>query len=216
MKLYSTLYNTLFNYVILTSKIYNIDETHSLKHSMDVFYFANKLYETELNKNHYLLNQKIIIDTSAILHDMCDKKYVNEEIGINRIKNYMNSFIEEKDLNVTLKIISTMSYSTVMKNGFPDLGEYQLAYNIVREADLLASYDYERCIMYQIYKNNDSYIDAANIAKKLFDDRVFRYNKDNLFKLDYSKKLSLELHMNALKKINLLDRALLRNYNKDE
>jgi hypothetical protein len=183
---------------------------------MDVFYFANKLYETELNKNHYLLNQKIIIDTSAILHDMCDKKYVNEEIGINRIKDYMNPFIEEKDLNITLEIISTISYTTVMKNGFPDLGEYQLAYNIVREADLLASYDYERCIMYQIYKNNNSYIDAVNIAKKLFDDRVFRYNKDNLFKLDYSKKLSLELHMNALKKINLLDRALLRNYNKDE
>ena len=216
MKLYYSLYNTLFNYVILTSKIYNIDETHSLKHSMDVFYFANKLYETELNKNHYLLNQKIIIDTSAILHDMCDKKYVNEEIGINRIKDYMNPFIEEKDLNITLEIISTISYTTVMKNGFPDLGEYQLAYNIVREADLLASYDYERCIMYQIYKNNNSYIDAVNIAKKLFDDRVFRYNKDNLFKLDYSKKLSLELHMNALKKINLLDRALLRNYNKDE
>ena len=216
MKLYSNLYNTLFNYVILTSKLYNIDETHSLKHSMDVFYFANKLYETELNKNHYLLNQKIIIDTGAILHDMCDKKYVNEEIGINRIKDYMNSFIEEKDLNITLKIISTISYSTVMKNGFPDLGEYQLAYDIVREADLLASYDYERCIMYQIYKNNNSYTESVNIAKKLFEERMFKYNKDNLFKLDYSKKLSLELHMNALKKINLIDRALLINYNKDE
>lgn len=212
MKLYLPLYNTLFNYVILTSKIYNIDETHSLKHSMDVFYYANKLYESELIKKPYLIDQKIIIDTSAILHDMCDKKYINEKIGIEQIKNYFSPYILENDLDIVLKIISTISYSKVIKNGFPDLNEYQTAYNIVREADLLASYDYERCIMYQIYKNNNSYTEAVILSKKLFEERMFKYNKNNLFKLDYSKKLSVELHMDALKKMNLIDRALLRDY----
>ena len=46
-----------------------------------------------------------------------------------------------------------MSYSKVNKNGFPELGNYQLCYNIVREADLLASYNIDRCIIYQMIKN---------------------------------------------------------------
>ena len=38
-----------------------------------------------------------------------------------------------------------------LKNGFPDMGEYQTAYNIVREADLLCAYDFDRCMIYQMY-----------------------------------------------------------------
>lgn len=208
MKLYSTLYNSLYNFVILTSKLYKIDESHALKHSMDVFYLSNKLYESELKQNPQLQEQKLIIDSSAILHDMCDKKYIDQKEGLNRIKNHMVDVIPSNDLNVILEIISTMSYSTVKKNGFPNLNEYQMAYDIVREADLLTSYDYERSIIYNMYKNNESYIDSIQSAKDLFRRRVFKYNRDNLFKLEHSKKLSSELYIESLRKINLIDRSI--------
>lgn len=208
MKLYSTLYNSLYNFVILTSKLYKIDESHALKHSMDVFYLSNKLYESELKQNPQLQEQKLIIDSSAILHDMCDKKYIDQKEGLNRIKNHMVDVIPINDLNVILEIISTMSYSTVKKNGFPNLNEYQMAYDIVREADLLTSYDYERSIIYNMYRNNESYIDSIQSAKDLFRRRVFKYNRDNLFKLEYSKKLSSELYIESLRKINLIDRSI--------
>jgi hypothetical protein len=45
-------------------------------------------------------------------------------------------------------IISKMSYSKVKSNGFPCIGPFQTAYNIVREADLLSDYDFYRCIIY--------------------------------------------------------------------
>ena len=200
--------NYLFNFVILTSKLFNIDESHAVKHSMDVYYFSNKIYESELLNNSFLIEQKKIIDTSAILHDMCDKKYMNEQFGLERISEYMKDKITDEELDISLKIISTMSYSTIKKNGFPDHGKYQLAYNIVREADLLASYDFDRCIIYQMLKNNDNYFDAFFNAKELFEKRVFTYNSDKLFSTNYSKNLSLKLHKTSLKRIKNLMRFI--------
>lgn len=205
------LYNYLFNFVVTTSKLFQIDESHALKHSMDVFYFSNRIYRSELPKNPYLKKHKNIIDTSAILHDMCDKKYMNETMGIERIKEYMKDKITKEELDITLKIISTMSYSTVKKNGFPNLGEYQLAYNIVREADLLASYDFDRCIMYQMLKNNENYENSYKDAKELFEKRVFKYNHDNLFITDYSKNISNRLHKSALRRINNIHHFFKKN-----
>ena len=55
------LLNIGFQYVIETSKLYNIDESHALKHSMEVFHLANKIYDSEVIINPYLLEQKEII-----------------------------------------------------------------------------------------------------------------------------------------------------------
>jgi len=65
--------------------------------------------------------------------------------------------MSSSDLEIIGKIIGTMSYSKVKANGYPELGEYQLAYHIVREADLLAAYDIDRCIIYTMYRDNCEY-----------------------------------------------------------
>jgi HD superfamily phosphodiesterase len=199
-----SLINTLFNFVLLTSKNYNIDESHGIKHSMDVQYYASKLYECELPLNPQLLKQDNIIFTSAIIHDMCDKKYMDEKEGINNIKDFLNDKLKEDEINAVLDIISTMSYSTVKKKGFPNLGEYQHAYHIVREADLLASYDLDRCIIYQMLKSKSNYEDSIKIAIDLFENRVFKYNNEKLFTTKYGKLMSNELHKASIKRINTL------------
>lgn len=200
------LYSYLFKFVVLTCKLFDIDESHGLKHSMDVFYFSNKIYESELLKNPNLIKYKNIIDTSAILHDMCDKKYLDEDKGIKRINDYMSDKISDEELNVSIKIMKTMSYSKVKRDGFPNLNEYQFAYNIVREADLLSSYDFDRCMIYQMLKNKDDYEKSFKDATILFDKRVFRYIDDKLFTFDYSKNLALRLHMDAQKRILFLNK----------
>lgn len=199
-----TLINALFDFVLLTTNKYKIDESHAMKHSMDVHYYALKLYEHELPLNPKLLKQDNIIFTSAIIHDMCDKKYMDEKEGINNIKEFLDDKLEEVEVNAVLDIISTMSYSTVKKKGFPDLGDYQHAYHIVREADLLASYDLDRCIIYQIIKNNDNYETSFKIAVDLFENRVFKYIDEKLFTTHYGKLLSKKLHIESLKRINFL------------
>jgi HD superfamily phosphodiesterase len=197
----STIVNAAFNFVIFTSKKYNIDESHSLKHSIDVFNFANKIYNSEVRKSPFLQEQKDIIHVSAILHDMCDKKYMNEGDGVVNINKYMETYMPQTELKVVSDIISTMSYSKVRKSGYPNLGEYQLAYNIVREADLLSAYDVDRCLIYQLMHENYTYSDSLKLVYDLFENRVLKYREDKLFITNYSKSKSYDLHTKALEDI---------------
>jgi HD superfamily phosphodiesterase len=207
MKMYNlaTIINQAFKLVIQISKIHNIDESHSLKHSMEVFNMANKIYNSEVEINEYLKDQKDIICVSAILHDMCDKKYMDEKQGIIDIKEYMKPYLCEEKLDAITDIISTMSYSTVKKNGYPDLKEYQLSYHIVREADLLSAYDFDRCVIYGMMVSKYDYFESVKRAKQLFNDRVFNYIKDDLFITNYSRELSMQLHNNAITNLSELD-----------
>ena len=208
--------NAAFNYVILTSKNYNIDESHALKHSIEVFNYANKIYDSEIEKNVLLVPQKEIIQVSAILHDMCDKKYMDEKVGIERIDNFikteLKTEINNTELDIIKKIISTMSYSTIKKYGFPDLQEYQLSYNIVREADLLTSYDFDRCIIYNMIKNNNNYEESFQDALNVFENRVFKYHDDNLFFTNYGLIESQRLKIDAINRIKVLKNILRYNF----
>lgn len=195
------LINAGFKYVVETSKLYNIDESHALKHSMEVYGLAKKIYDSEQLKTPHLEQQQSIIFMAAIGHDMCDKKYMDENEGIEKYKNYLSEYMSASELEIMGQIIGTMSYSKVKLNGFPKLGEYQTAYHIVREADLMAAYDIDRCIIYTMYRDNCSYTDALKIAVELFDNRVFRMRQDRLFKTAYSKKESLKMHKKAKKDV---------------
>jgi hypothetical protein len=198
------LINIGFKYVLDTSEYYKIDESHALKHSMEVYGFAKKIYESEVINNPFLEKQKEIIFMSAIGHDMCDKKYMDEKEGINRYKNYLSDYMSPDDIDIIGQIIGTMSYSKVKINGYPDLGKYQLAYHIVRESDLLCAYDLDRCIIYKMYRDNFSYSKALIEASSLFDNRVFKMRKEKLFITNFSKKQSMKLHKNAMKNMESL------------
>ena len=202
------LVNQAFRFVIQTSQEYCIDESHALKHSIEVFNYANNIYESEVKKNPYLCEQREIISLSAIVHDMCDKKYMNETAGIINIKNYMKDYLPSQELEVVTNIISCMSYSKVKKNGYPDLGEYQQAYHIVREADLLAAYDFDRSVIYNIMRNKCTYIESLHESKELFEKRILNYRKDKLFVTSYSKNKSVLLHKKALDDIEKINSLL--------
>ena len=202
------LLNRGFKYVVETSKLYNIDESHSLKHSMEVFGYAKKIYDDEVKNNLLLEKQKNIIYMAAIGHDMCDKKYMDEKEGITRYQTYLSNVMLPSELEIMGKIIATMSYSKVKANGYPNLGDYQLAYHIVREADLLAAYDIDRCIIYKMYHDKSDYNVALEDAFNLFDTRVFKMREDGLFKTQFSKNESLTLHIKALKEVNNLKTIL--------
>jgi hypothetical protein len=177
---------------------------------MEVLQFASEIINSELLYNPQLKEQEKVIYASALLHDMCDKKYMDEKEGIIKYQDYLSGYMKTNDLEIVGKIIGTMSYSKVKVNGYPELGEYQLAYHIVREADLLAAYDIDRSIIYTMYRDNCDYYKALQDALNLFDYRVFTMRKDRLFKTNYSKKESLKLHKKAKKDVEILREF--RNY----
>ena len=207
-----SLLSKLVHFVLLTTKKHGIDESHGLSHSMNVLQYANKIYETEVKNYPILKNQEKLIYVSALLHDMCDKKYVDETSGLKEIEEFLQSenALTPTEINMSKQIMATMSYSKVKQYGYPIMGGYQKAYHIVREADLLTAYDFDRCMIYQMNKNGGNLEDAFKNANELFENRVLRHNDDGLFLFDYSKKESLVLHQIALQRINSWKRLLIR------
>jgi HD superfamily phosphodiesterase len=186
--------NQAFECVKHLTEKYKIDESHALKHSMEVMRFAYEIFASERWANPHLVEQETVVLASAILHDMCDRKYVPDEAtAIQEIRDFMAGHLSDQDLNAIISIITTMSYSKVKKNGYPDLGEYQLAYHIVREADLLAAYDIDRCVIFGMAVTKMNYTDAFARATEIYRERVLTYRSDGLFVTDWSKRKALEL-----------------------
>ena len=87
--------------------------------------------------------------------------------------------------------------------------KYQLAYNIVREADLLTSYDFDRCVMYKMYVDKYNYKEAVKDALNVFENRVFKYHSDRLFTTKYAIQKSYILRTNEIKHINIIKKLTL-------
>ena len=198
-----SLLSKLLHFVLIASRKHGIDDSHGLSHSMNVLVYANKIYEHSVVNHPILKKDEKLIYVSAILHDMCDKKYMNEKDGIREIEDFLqdNNALNPSEINISKQIMSTMSYSKVKADGFPILGGYQKAYHVVREADLLTAYDFDRCMVYKMNKNGGNFDQAFNDAEELFNNRVLKHNDHGLFLFDYSKKESLILHNDALNRI---------------
>ena len=204
-------YNIIYNFLINRCIRLNIDESHAIKHSMDVLKYSQKILNDEKkqpNNQHLNYNEKVIY-TSAILHDMCDKKYMDPSQGLNEIRDFLkNTEYIENDITNIIQIMNTMSYSTVKKNGFPNLGIYQKEYHIVREADLLSGYDVERCIVYGILKKNLNYKQSFEETKELYEVRMGKFIEDNLFTTKFGLEEAKKLDTENRKRLNELDELL--------
>lgn len=203
------IFNTLFHYVLYTTTKYNIDESHGLSHSMAVLHNAYDIRNSMNSMNYpYLTEQEPIIYTSAVLHDMCDKKYMNVDEGLHDIEELINTQFSSSEVDVIKNIMNTMSYSKVKKNGFPDMKQHQCAYHIVREADLLAAYDFDRCMVYDMYQKNTNVEQAYENAKSLFHNRVFKHYLDGLLVTDYSQTQHFILQPLAMQRITTWNNLL--------
>lgn len=201
--------NQLFTFVLAMTKKYNIDTSHGELHSMDVLHYANQIINHESLMFPYLLDQTNVIFTSAILHDLCDRKYMSVETGLNEIEQFLEDKLTDEEKYYTTEIINTMSYSKVKKNGYPELGKYHMAYHTVREADLLSSYDFDRSIVYKINKGlllTEAYEDSLN----LFKERMFNYNTDKLLFSKYSQSMSIKLTEKAVARMKSWNQIMKR------
>lgn len=185
-----------FDCVQLLTEKYGIDESHGLSHSLSTLGFAQEIYRSELRTAPELRAQETVILAAAVLHDLCDKKYVDEQEGVAEICRHMraHSSIDEPSLAAVVRIITSMSYSTVKKRGFPQhLGELRLAFHVVREADLLAAYDMDRCVVFGMKVNRLPHSAALREARQLYAARIEKYLGDGLFVTAYGRSRAAQL-----------------------
>jgi hypothetical protein len=191
------LLSSLIKFVQLTSLKHGIDESHSLGHALQVLHNVHEIYTASVNQFPYLKDQEPVFYTSAVVHDMIDKKYQDPKIAIKTIDDVLYRKLKPHEIEGIKHIISTMSYSTVKRDGFPNLGKYQMAYHIVREADLLAAYDFDRAIIYHMNKTNGDFLKSYENAFEIFQTRVLRHHEDDLFVTDYAKTKGYDLKFKA-------------------
>lgn len=202
------LLSSLLKFVQLTSIKNNIDESHALGHSMEVLHYANNIYMDSIFKYPEIRYQESVIYTSAIIHDMCDKKYLNQSDGINKINHFLTNKLNYNQIDKINQIISTMSYTNVKQNGYPNLGNYQMAYHIVREADLLTAYDFDRSLIFHMHKTNSDFLKSYDNALDIFENRVLKHHSDGLFVTEFSKRKGEELHNKALMQIKTWEKII--------
>ena len=177
---------------------HNIDDSHGLEHSLQTLEWSVKLTKDIKHSP----KESTIIQLACLLHDMCDKKYMDEYEGIKNIIIFLNYELKIPDdvLEAVVFIINTMSYSKVIKYGYPDFKmdtRLEFCYHIVRNSDLLGSYDPERCIGYQI-RCGGSRRDGIMKMLELFDNRILTLITDGYINLESSIKYANELHRKAL------------------
>ena len=204
-------FNRLFRFIVNTCKQYTIDESHGLKHSMDVFKYSQRIMNSEAIRTPTLIDHKRIIYTTALLHDMCDKKYMDETIGLKRITDFLSTELNYNfsEIEVISRIISTMSYSKVKVSGFPEMKEYQLVYHIVREADLLTAYDIDRCIVFNMNKSDADYTTSVVDACKLYQHRMRKHIDDKLFVTETGLMIAKSLELDSLERLSELESLLM-------
>jgi hypothetical protein len=110
--------------------------------------------------------------------------------------------LKPHEITVVKNIVDTMSYSKIKKDGFPDLQQYQWAYHIVREADLLSSYDMDRAMIYHMFHSKADAPSSYENIQALFESRVQNYYKDNLFMTEYAKSKGHELQEKSIEQLS--------------
>lgn len=215
-----SLINRSLSIIEYHSKIYKIDDSHNHIHSKEVLYYTNEILKDEqvLSKDEIY-----IIVLASLFHDVIDSKYISDSPIQKKqlLMTYLSEFfIPDEIFNEIWFIINNMSYSKTIKYDkfFEPFYEtpksiesyqYKRAFNIVRNADLLASYNLKRSFEYNNYKmlkenQNIDIMDIYNEVLSLYLRRMDKLRKNNILSLDNEKidLLSFQLEQESLEKLN--------------
>lgn len=199
-----------YNLVKTLSHKYNIDESHNHIHSKEVFFFGLKIM-----KNHDLSTQQALMCSQCmLLHDMIDRKYTNLSLFV---ENHLRQYFSKEDIDKMFIIMENMSYSKCVKKtdnntieliypSFKNDDNLKKMFHIVREADLLSSYNIARMIYYRKKQNSEmSWKTICQETNDLFNERMKKLISNQCFFHKSSECLAYPLHHVSLYKLKILD-----------
>lgn len=215
-----TLIEKSLSIIEIHSKIYKIDESHNHLHSKEVLYYTNEIIKDEPLLSNDEAN---ILILSTLFHDVIDSKYISFSTNQKKklLKNYLSEFsISEDIFNQIWFIINNISYSKTIKydKNFEPFYEtpnsikfykYKNIFNIVRNADLLSSYNLKRSFQYNNFKlsdqqKNNDIIDIYHEVFSLYKRRMNKLRDNNILSLKNNRinEISFHLEQSCLEKLN--------------
>ena len=190
---------------------YNIDKSHNEHHSKEVLYWAVDIM-TNMNTT-FGKSELNVISEACILHDMVDSKYRADG---EYVQNYLKQKYTKDETDAVMNIINTMSYSKIMKQDrvvFPewiDNSPYKRAFHIVREGDLLSSYNIARMIDYRIAQNMPIFMIKREVPV-LYKKRMAKLVSQGHFVHDPSRERAKQLDSIAQLKLDTIHSHDFRN-----
>ena len=186
-----------------------IDDSHNHKHSQEVLYYAK-----ELMKDVSLTTaQKKVIILGSLFHDMNDHKYPPHDLD--RLIFEISKVEEDPHLIArTILFTENVSFSKTVKkvNGglkysIPRVIENcedSICFDIIRNADLLASYNLRRAFEYRLHKNPDTPIEMIlEEVSELFTNRMLPLRSSHVLTLEYPRCEALSLRFEKLCQLRL-------------
>ena len=179
-----------------------VDRSHNHHHAMEVLFWACDIMRQNLDTLHHPREIQMIAQCS-LLHDTIDEKYTDFSP---QVRNHLQEWYEEKETDMLMRIMKDMSYSKVMEHGFPhwclehDLSwNYTMIYHVVREADLLSSYNLARMIEYRKYNKK--------MMIKNYTDTMIRKEMVDLYEIRMGKLIpnGLFVHPSSRERASQLD-----------
>jgi hypothetical protein len=188
------------------SIIGNIDDSHNYKHSKEVLFWSIEIME----RLPYRLSSPEIsmVAECSILHDFMDSKYTDFS---KEIKTHLLAQHSQKNTEVMMNIMNTMSYSKIVSPDtqqvcYPDwitMSPFKHVFHIVREADLLSSYNLAR-MGKLIERNLFVHPSTRKLAECLAE--VSSMKLSLLDRVNLRGDLDILRHVNYLSIDNLVDR----------
>lgn len=190
---FDTLVHTSLQNIRKMSLARGIDNSHNHVHSKEVLYYAKELMKDVPLSDR----QKKIVILGSLYHDMNDHKYPPQDLE--RLILEMQEV--EKDLDIitrTIFFMENMSFSKTVK--YCDGGlQYTvpsdvekckdfICFDIIRNADLLASYNLRRAFEYRLHKNPQSSVETmVEEVHQLFLKRMGNLRSCNILSLQYER-----------------------------
>ena len=182
----------------------NYDSSHDMRHFINVYEYAKKIYETdysniELIQGFAKEDSLSILYYSAFCHDLIDAKYVNSMHAIEKLRKvFLENGYNENNLYIIIFLIDNMSFSKQRTGKHFIPSHLQLILDIVSDADKLDAYRVERVVAFQEkklkdYFESDKEEKKRNWIKTILVKRVLMY-KDHWLKTPYAKSIAPPLH----------------------
>lgn len=196
------------------SRVGRIDDSHNEKHGKEVLFWAiDILRHPGITKDPFKMRMAA---QCALLHDALDHKYTVDFSST--VEDHLRMFHEQDEVDGMMKIMKTMSYSKIREHGFPDwirTSPYEQLFHVVREADLLSSYNLARMVEYRQHLGGYTDAKIREEMMELYQERMGRLVERGFFLLPGSADRAKQLDAMARVKLRMLPTLSLRRDNLD-
>ena len=187
----------------------NYDNSHDVTHHVRVFNHACKIAEDELiDMNQNDINRCVkLITFSALLHDVIDHKYCNEQQKNNKLQEleiFLKTYANDDSENI-LWIIDNISFSKEKKRGYLTVHDCKLVTKVLRivsDSDKLEALGVDGIQRMLDYMGKSVGIDEAMVRIKLHTHEKLVLLKDNYIHTKLGRKLAEPLHNSMMEIIN--------------